>query len=345
VVKWFEFFLPMILIVSLLTPMAHAEYVGINIDVSGIIGAVNGNTQSNASTMNETKETLNNSITGLPFDIFGLFTNSIKNSLRNFNSSLLGLAEELLAVNPNPDLMLGWWQAIVTIISSFYLLVFLVIGLSFLISGHSVVKREQSKEWLKNAVMMIIGVSVSFYLYGLILGLSTGVTKFLWDTSFEQFFQSSIFSGTGVLMLIAFSGTIGLALVTLFLRYLFLLIGVVLFPIGIFLYLTPKFGNWGKIIFNFLGVMLAIQFIDIIVLIGTQQAILQLAGNNGLEFVLPLGFLIIAITNMAMIIYAIIKSAFSITDNAPILKMAISTISGNLAGLAGNTTKTTGASA
>jgi len=334
--KWFEFFLPMILLVSLLTPLAHAEGFNINIDVSGIINAVNGNTSSNASAMNDTKSTLNNSITGLPFDIFGLFTNSIKNSLRNFNTSLLGLAEELLSANPDPELMVGWWQAIVTVISAFYLIVFLVIGFSFLISGDSVVKREQSKEWLKNAVIMIIGVTISFYLYGLILGLSTGITKFLWITGFEQFFDSAVFSGTGIFMLIAFSGTIGLALVTLLLRYLFLLIGVILFPIGIFLYLTPKFESWGKIIFNFLGVMLAIQFVDVIVLIGTQQAIIQLTGNVGLEFVLPLGFLIIAITNVTMIVCSILQSAMSIANNAPALSLAVNALAGNVVGAVGS---------
>ncbi|MFA6269549.1 MAG: hypothetical protein WC652_07050, partial [archaeon] len=145
-----------------------------------------------------------------------------------------------------------------------------------------------------------------------------------------------VFSGTGIFMLIAFSGTIGLALVTLLLRYLFLLIGVILFPIGIFLYLTPKFESWGKIIFNFLGVMLAIQFVDVIVLIGTQQAIIQLTGNVGLEFVLPLGFLIIAITNVTMIVCSILQSAMSIANNAPALSLAVNALAGNVVGAVGS---------
>ena len=334
-IKWFEFFLPMILLVGFLTPLAHAEGININIDVSGIISAVNGNTQSNANAMGETKEVLNDSITALPFDIFGIFSGSIKGSLIRFNSSLLDLAEELLSANPDPELMFGWWQAITIIISSFYLLIFLIIGLMFLINGHSVVKREQAKEWLKNAVIMIIGVSVSFYLYKLILELSTDITKFMWITGFEQFFENTLFASTGIFMLIAFSGTIGFALITLFLRYLFLLIGAVLFPIGIFLYLTPKFESWGKIIFNFLGMMLAIQFIDMIVLIGTQQAIIQLAGNTGAGFVLPLGFLVIGIVNIAMMIYAIIKSALSIATNAPVISMAVNALGGNVIGAIG----------
>jgi hypothetical protein len=336
-IKFFELFLPMILLVSILAPYAHAAGgININIDVSGIIRAVNGNTTSNANAMSDTKTTLNNSITALPFDIFGLFTGAVKNSLRAFNNSLLKLTQTLLSANPDPQLMYGWWQSITIVISSFYLLIFLIIGLSFLINGHSVIKREQSKEWLKNAIIMIIGVSISFYLYKLLLELATGITKFMWMTGFENFFSANIFTGLGVLMLLSFSFTIGLALITLFLRYLILLAGVVLFPIGIFLYLTPKLQNWGKIIFNFLGVMLAIQFVDMLVLISTNQVMLQLAGNAGAGFVLPLGFLIISVVNIAMIIYAIIKSALSIANNAPIINLAVSTLTGNLLGAVGS---------
>jgi hypothetical protein len=285
--------------------------------------------------MTDTKTTLNNTLLGMPFDIFGIFKGAVKNSFNNFNSGLLDLTEELLSANPDPELMFGWWQSITIILSSFYLLIFLLVGFSFLMSGHSVTKREQAKEWLKNTIIMIIGVGVSFYLYKLILDLASGITKFMWMSGFENFFQNSIFSSAGIFVLFVFSSTIGLALITLFLRYLFLLIGVVLFPIGIFLYLTPKLQNWGKIIFNFLGIMLAIQFIDIVVLIGSQQAVTQLAGNTGAIFVLPLGFLVIAIVNIVMMVYAILKSAFSIANNAPIINMAVNALSGNLLGAVG----------
>ncbi len=338
--KWFEWFIPAILIISLLAPYSYA--ITVNIDVSGIVNAVNGNTQSTQQAQQDTKNTLNTSLLGLPLGMFGLFTNSMKDSVKNFNTSLLDLTKELLSANPDPQLMFGWWQSITIIISSFYLIIFLLIGFNFLINGHSIVKREQSKEWLKNAVIMIIGVSTSFYFYQLILGLGSGVTKFMWMTGFEQFFSSTMFDGAGMLMLLSFLVSITLALVTLFFRYLFLLVGVVLFPIGIFLYLTPKFENWGKVIFNFIGIMLAIQFVDVIVLIATQQALTQLVGNAGAGFILPLGFLIVAIINSAMMMYSILKSALAIANNAPIINMAVSAISGNIVGAVGSA-KTSGA--
>ena len=53
------------------------------------VNAVNGNTQSNATAMNDTKTVLNNTLGGLPLDIFSIFKNSAKNSIFVFNASLL----------------------------------------------------------------------------------------------------------------------------------------------------------------------------------------------------------------------------------------------------------------
>ena len=112
--------------------------------------------------------------------------------------------------------------------------------------------------------------------------------------------------------------------------------GVILFPIGIFLYLIPSFKNWGKIIFNFLGIILAMQFIDVILLVATAQIANSLIGQVGVEFVPVLGFFLLGITNTIIIIYAIIKSATSIMDNFPMLKMAINTLTGQVGLLATN---------
>jgi len=338
-IKFFEFFLPLILLVGLLTPFAHAA-ININIDVSGIVNAVNGNTQSNANALTNNTNTLNTSLLDIPTSIMNIFFGTIKNALLSFNNTLMNLTKELLSANPDPAPLFSWWQTIITIISAFYLLIFLIIGFQFLLSGNNATKREQAKEWLKNVVIMIIAVNISFYLYQLALELSTAITQYLWEAGFEQFFQNTLYSATGIIFIFFSIIAIGLALITLFIRYLFLLAGVILFPIAIFLYLTPKLDAWGKMIFNFLGVMLVIQLLDIIILIATQQVMIQLAGNIGTALILPLGFTVIALTNTLAIIYAIIKSALTITTNAPIITTAINTVTGNLAGAIGSAKQT-----
>ena len=334
-----ELFIPLMMGLLLFAPyMQAASGSGdsgggsppIIIDFGGVIGAVNSNAQSTEQKLDHTTNILGNAIGAIPKGIFDLLTGSIRNSLREFNSSLLTLAALLVSVNPDPMLMFSLWQAIITVISCFYLLVFLVVGFKFLMGGHNIQKREEAKESLKNAVIMIIAVQLSFYFYQLFLELATAITQFLWVTGFEQFFMSTTYTGAGIFMLIALSASVIGALVTLFARYLFLLMGVILFPIGIFLYLIPSFKNWGKIIFNFIGIVLAMQFIDVILLVATGQIALALVGEIGVEFVPALGFILMGITNTVILVYAVVKSAMGVMDNAPMLGMAIGALSGQV---------------
>ncbi|VVB74671.1 Uncharacterised protein [uncultured archaeon] len=320
------------LVVALLAPYTYAAPW---IDFSGVINAINGSSSNTTSSINQTKDTLNNSLLGLPIDIVGIFTSSIKNSVRSFNTMLLGLTGALLAGNPDPTLMQGVWQAIVFVISSLYLIIFLIVGFGFFFSGMNIQKREEAKERLKKAIMMIIGVNISFVVYQLVLELATAITQYMWDTGFAQFFNTSIFSGVGFVMLFAYTGSIFLAIITLFLRYLFLLVGVAIFPIGIFLYFAPKMRSWGKLIFEFLGMMLAMQLVDVIVLIAVGQVMLSLSSEAGAMLVPALGFVVIAGVNGFMIIHSIMKSANAVMDSTPVIGMAIGALSGQVGALAG----------
>ena len=329
-VKIFEIIVPLVLVVALLAPYNYAAPI---IDFSGVINAINGSSSNTTNSINQTKDTLNTSVLGLPLDIVGLFTNSIKNSVRSFDIMLLGLTGALLASNPNPEVMFSTWQAIIFVISSLYLIVFLIVGFGFFFSGANIEKREEAKERLKKVVIMIIGVNVSFIVYQLILELATAITQYMWVTGFEQFFSASVFSSIGFMMSLAYAGSIIMALITLFLRYLFLLVGVVLFPIGIFLYLAPKTQNWGKLIFEFLGMMLAMQLIDVIVLIAVEQVVLSLAGEAGAMLIPMLGFAVIALINGFMIVHSIMKSANQVLDSSPVIGMAIGALTGQVGAL------------
>ena len=335
-----ELFIPLMLGMMLFAPYMYAEgsdsgdsgggSYNLVIDFGGVIGAVNSNANSTEQKLDHTTNILGDAIGSIPKGIFDLLTGSVRNSLHEFNASLLTLAALLISVNPDPMLMFPLWQAIITVISCFYLLVFLIVGFKFLVGGHNIQKREEAKESLKNAIIMIIAVQLSFYFYRLGLELATAITQFLWVTGFEQFFIEATYSGAGIFMLMAVSGSVISALITLFARYLFLLMGVVLFPIGIFLYLIPSAKSWGKIIFNFIGIVLAMQFVDVIILVATSQVAVSLGGTMGMEFVPALGFILIAVTNSIILVYAIVKSAMSIMDNSPMLGMAVGALSGQI---------------
>lgn len=325
-VKVFELIVPFVLMIGLLAPAVHAS----SDPFSSIVDAIYGSSSNTTNSINQTT----NAVMGLPVDIVGMFTGSIKNSVKGFNEILLGLTGALLTSNPDPMLMESTWQAIVYVLSSLYLIVFLVVGFGFFFAGANIQKREKAKERLKKSVMMIIGVSASFVIYQLILELSTAITQFMWQNGFEQFFSNSLLTGAGFMMLFAFMGSVGLAVVTLFLRYLILLMGVVLFPIAIFLYFAPKLRSWGKFIFEFLGMMLAMQLIDVIILVAVGQVMLALNGQAGGVLVPALGFMMVAAVNGFMIFHVVMKSASSVNDAVPFIGMAIGALTGEVGALA-----------
>ena len=327
--RFLEFFFPLILVTMFVLPLAHAATGGGTpaptpapapvIDFSGIINAISGGAQS-------TTNAVNNTVNAMPNALFGLFTNSLKGAVSSFNSTLLSLTGVLLASNPDPELMFGVWQAVITVISSLYLIVFLIVAFNFLMAGANIQKRENAKDWLRRAITMIIAVNLSFLGYKLILELSSAITLFMWDTGFAQYFQPSIFAAMGIINLGVYSGAILITLITLFVRYLFLLAGVALFPIGIFLYLTPKLEEYGKLIFSFLGMILAMQFVDVIILVASNLIGVQMTGQAGAAFIPALGFLVVAMANIFMMAHAVMKSANKIADSSPVIGMAMNTV-------------------
>ena len=329
--KAIELLLP-ILVVSLLfsTPLVHAEEDEepivvqpiINIDLQGVIDAITGTGNNLETNVNE-----------VPNGIFGLFTGWFDDSLQEFDVTLLSLTGFLLATNPDPESMFDWWQSIVLIISSFYLLIFLLVGFMFMYHSINPEKRAVAKEWFKNTFLMIIGVNVSFWLYQLILELSTAITQFLWITGFENFFEESILAGAGTIHLTFYLFAIGLTLLTLFIRYLFLLLSVMIFPIGIFLYFIPPLKNWGQMIFNLIGIVLAMQFIDVIIFVTANQVMFNLAGQEGATLVPALSFFLIGLMNIALFFYAITKSVFSATENSKTISFLAGAITGQIGSL------------
>jgi len=326
----FEFFLPFLIAPLLLTaPYAYAQAEPpepvqpvVNIDLQGVIDGI-ANLGTNLGGM----------ITNIPDRIMEVFNDWLTFSVIEFNDPLLGLAKYLLSANPDIDPMFKWWQAVVVVISAFYLLLFLLIGFMFLYYSINAEKRAVAKEWLKNAFIMIIGVNLSFWLYKVILELATAMTQYIWIVGFENFFDGNMYAGAGPFLLMFYAIGIGLALLTLFIRYVFLLIGVMLFPIGIFLYYIPPLSNWGKMIFNLLGIMLFMQFLDVIVFVAANQVAVDLGGMEGSSMVPAFSFLLVGILNVIIIFYAVLKAAFSASENSSVLAFGFGAISGQIGGL------------
>ncbi len=312
----------------------------INIDIDGLIKAVKSSASELGSAVTGNAsgigETINGSITGMPVKLFGLFKDSMRDSAKSFNDPFLGLAESLMKANPDPDSLYTWWQYITALISSFYLFIFLFAGLMFLLSFSGAEKRAVAKEWLRNAFMIIIGVNVSFVLYRLVLETAEAATGYIFAEASRSILASAVLSGAGIMLLAVYAFGLLCLSITLFARYVFLLVGVMLFPVGIFLYFIPPLREWGKAVFNLLGAALFMQFIDAILFVASTKAASDFAGGQGGAYLPAVGLILIACVNAALIFYALIKAAFSATQGSAI-SFAFGALAGHISSLVEST--------
>ncbi|MFH1224194.1 MAG: hypothetical protein V1676_00135 [Candidatus Diapherotrites archaeon] len=238
----------------------------------------------------------------------------------NFLASLLSLFKVFITTNPDPALMKPISDMVIYIISLFYLLIFLIVGLKFIIGSYDANQRAGAKDGLKKAVLMVIAVNASYTLYVLVLSIGSLIASALWTSELEPLFTSSSISSLNLFLLLAFGGTVLTAFITVVIRYIFLWIGAVLFPIGIFLYLIPQLQSWGKIPLNLIGAALFMQIIDVIILISAWMLETEFSAYPEMVGWAPtIAFSLIAITNICIMLFAIINAALAIVSHVPVL--------------------------
>ena len=101
-------------------------------------------------------------------------------SLRILNQSLepfLNSIKDQLGHNPNIDNNHTTWKIITYTLSFLYLLLILYAGLLFITAGTDSMKKQQAKEWITNVIIMLILIQSSFYLYGIVLELGSGMNQ------------------------------------------------------------------------------------------------------------------------------------------------------------------------
>lgn len=228
----------------------------------------------------------------------------------------LQLTLNLLAEPINISLFLSLWVIIIYMLSMFYALLLVGSGLTFLISGYDVEKREQAKNWLRNIVIMIVLVQSSFFMYGLVIDLASTMTSAVLSLIDPNFFTISVdtTAGLGIAIILSVFYLVTLLITTLILvlRYAIVAIGVVLLPIGIFFYFLNPLKHYGLLILNFLGIAVFVTFFDAILLIGFSTLANLSIFSNLQIVVLIAAFLIIDILMCFLLFFAIVRSAFNV---------------------------------
>jgi len=259
------------------------------------------------------------SITSLPQEIAEAFLSVLSNLLLAFVTPLLEIARVLMTANINPFTFEAYWQIIVTIISLFYLLLFLIVGLKFLFGSYDPVQRKEAKEWFKKTVLLVIAVNASLLFYSLVLNISSAVALVLWSEEFETMFAIESLGALDFLWLLLFASTLFLALSTLVIRHMFLIMGAMVFPIGLFLYFIPPVKEYGSAILHLTVIVAFMNVMDIIILIGIQLFAAEFSFLPSITMLsLTMGFLLIFLANIALALIAIKKALNTIGVNVSV---------------------------
>lgn len=260
----------------------------------------------------------------IPEKLYGFFISVLNAPLK----PLLGFIKSLLTEPVNIQVLAPVWAIILYVLSIFYGLLLLYAGMNFMFSGHNEVKRAKSKEWFQNVFLMILFTQMSFFLYGMILDVSSLLTAGMMNLVNEEFFlltaDNIINIGLQFFFALFYVLTLLLTMLILMIRYLTIAIGVVLFPIGIFLYFIPPVQDYGKLILNYLGVCIFIGFFDsVIFLVASQLIQLQLFEN--MKIMVMIGtFSMANLLMLYLLFFSIIKSALKTTASVakPIVSVA-----------------------
>ncbi len=217
----------------------------------------------------------------------------IPDSIFNYISGLVNAPLEplLAAINyfltqpVSIDVFYNLWLIVVYIISFFYIIMLAFAGFKFMTSGHDVLKREQAKEWLQNAILATVFTSASFYLYQLLTQVSATVTQGLMAMVPVTFFQITADTVTNVSLeffFITIYLIVLLMTILIFsLRYIFVVVGVLFIPFGTFCYYVPPLKSYGNLILQIIGILNAVPiFCGLIALACSQMTSIDFFANT-----------------------------------------------------------------
>jgi hypothetical protein len=190
---------------------------------------------------------------------------------------LLSMVKSLLTAEPGVGLFNHVWSIVRYILSFFYIFFFLYAAYIFLTAYDNPVKRANAKELLKNALIMIVLIQSSFFLYETIVNLGNAMSSGLLSMVDPEFFLITIDNPVNIGLQFVFGMTYSLVLLftilSLTVRYIIVSVGVVFFPVGIFLYTIPPLRSHGKFILNLLGLFIFITFFDMLIILACSKLI------------------------------------------------------------------------
>lgn len=250
-------------------------------------------------------------INSLPQCIAEAIFSSLANGLVYAAQQFYGLSIGFLTASPDIKWFCAPYNQLMALIESFYTIMLMGLGAYYVVSSTDIEGRTRAKTWLRNVFYMVILLSLSFQIFGLILDLNTQISSNIYASVSQSIFDVDVQISDLVFSLI-FAMTLSfggfLTFVTLISRYLMIPFLLFLFPMAIFLYFIPITRDWGAFLFQFITLVVFMTSIDAILLMGISALFASPDPNlaNALvkSFGLIVGFGLIGIVNLTIFIIA-----------------------------------------
>ncbi len=247
----------------------------------------------------------------LPQKFFEFVLNILNAPIKPF----LNLTLKLFTEPINTSLFSTFWIIIVYVLSMFYALLLVGTGFSLMLSGDNATKRENSKQWLRNIVIMIVLIQASFFIYNLAIDLSSTMTTATLTLLDSDFFMISIEDindlGLAIIFGIVYLLTLLISMIILVIRYAFVAVGVVLFPLAIFFYFFQPLKQYGSLLINFLGINIFVPVLGIILLVGFSTLSNLSVFSDMKIIILIAAFNLVNISMLFLMSFSIVKAGMS----------------------------------
>ena len=262
-------------------------------------------------------------ITNLADCISQSFFNFFLSIINSPIQPLLDAVNYLLTQPVNIDLFSSVWGIIVYMLSLFYGLLLMYVGFMFIISGHSVEKREKAKTDLANILIMIVLVQASFYLYSLLIQIVASFSTIILNMVPNNFFLLTIENITNIglelSLVMPYLASILITLILLTLRYIIVSSGVLLFAIGIFMYFIPPLNYYGRFLINFVIASISITIVYSIIFLASSM-LLEVGIFDNFKILVMIGaFTLVNAITIIITLFVLIKVASKVAS--PVMKV------------------------
>ena len=233
---------------------------------------------------------------------------------------LLDVIKNLLTEPVNIAVFAEVWAVVIYILSMFYGFLLLISGFRFIVSGYSSEQREKAKQELRNIILMMVFIQLSFFVYSLALDLFSSISAVIFNMIDPVFFNITADNllniGLEISMLIPYLISIVLTLLFLTIRYICVSVGVLFFAIGLFFYFINALNSYGKLVLNYLGVLIALPVFYCMVFLASSK-LLEIEIFANLKMLVMTGaFGLVNIGTLFLLLFVIIKTANAVSGPA-----------------------------